>query len=518
VTSRRLALGGLALALGVATEVVAFDLPEVHLWLPDLLVGWALVACGLLTQARRPASRVGLLLLATGLAWFVGNVSGSLVYLHRGVLVHLIVTFPDGRATSRGQRAAVASGYAVSLLPVVWEAAPATVVVAAVLVAYSAGIRRGAIGSRRRAAGQALTAAGALGLVLALGALARATLPLDVVGRPSLLAYQVVVVSIGLGLAAALLGSGSERTDVTDLVVELGAARSASLRSALADALGDPSLGLGYWSAGDSRYLGADNRPVALPAPGSDRVATHIERDGEPVAVLVHDPTVLEDPLVQEAVASAARLSAANVRLLAEVRARVDDVEASRRRLLATRDNERAALERRLHDGARRRLSAVADRLAPFPGLRRVQRQVEEALGELDRLARGIHPALLVDEGLDAALRSLVDRLPYDVDLDVEVSQISPEVDAAAYYVCAEGLANIAKHARATRARVCVAAVGAELRVTVEDDGVGGADAARGSGVRGLADRVETLGGWLRLGEAPGGGTLLAAGIPLNRS
>ncbi len=512
-----------AIALGVAAEWAAFEVADVRRWLPDLLVGWVLVGCGLVGAARRPASRTGALLVAAGLTWFFGNFAGQLVYLHRGFLVHLLVVYPAVAASSRTTRAAIAGGYLASVTPIAWEHGPTSVALAAALLGYVALDYRRTAGSRRRARRQALWATAGLAAVLAAGALARATLPLDTVSRPSLLAYQAALCVIAVGLLAGLLTPDLDRVDVTDLVVELGTERTPGLRAALSRALGDPSLDVGYWY--DGGFVGADGRPLGLPHPGSARTVTFVEHEGARVAALVHDPAALEDRQVWEAVETAARLAAANGRLQREVRNRVVDLEDSRSRILRTGDEERVRLERRLHDGAERRLLEVATMLdrgrrsatasATSELVVGAEDQVRRALEELRRLARGIHPRLLSEAGLEAALRSLAGGFPVPVELEVGTPRLPAHVEAAAYFVCAEGLANVAKYAQASRARVSVVAGETHLTVVVEDDGVGGADPARGSGLRGLADRVAILGGTIRVESPAGCGTRLAAELPL---
>ncbi len=173
-----------SIVVGIAAEWAAFDAADVRLWLPDLLVGWVLVGCGVAAAVRRPASRTGALLVATGLTWFAGNFTGvqsevvarlseQLVYLHRGFLVHLIVAYPEGSASSRRARVAITSGYLVALLPAVWESPVATVVLSALLVGYCVLDHRRSRGTRRRARRQALWAAAGLGAVLSAGAVAR---------------------------------------------------------------------------------------------------------------------------------------------------------------------------------------------------------------------------------------------------------------------------------------------------------------------------------------------------------
>jgi len=253
---------------------------------------------------------------------------------------------------------------------------------------------------------------------------------------------------------------------------------------------------------------------------------TMVKRQGQPVAALVHDPAVLEDPGLLEAVTSAAQLAAANARLRAEVQTRVQELAASRRRILAARDEERRRLERRLHQGAEARLGELAATLRRGQGsaageqtrdqIAHAQQQLGRTLEELRRLAHGLHPRMLAEHGLQGALAALAKDLPFPVDLKVASTQLPQWIAAAAYFVCAEALTNTAKHAAAARVTVAVTASEDRLRVEIADDGVGGADPGRGSGLRGLADRVETIGGTLQVESIPGRGTRLAAEIPLS--
>jgi signal transduction histidine kinase len=252
---------------------------------------------------------------------------------------------------------------------------------------------------------------------------------------------------------------------------------------------------------------------------------TVVERQGQPVAALVHDPAVLEDPGLLEAVASAAQLAASNARLRAEVQARVVELAASRRRILAARDEERRRLERRLHEGAERRLGELAGTLRRSRRLAsgkpasdqiaRAEEQLARTLEELRRLAHGLHPRVLSEHGLEGALMALVRDLTLPVQLKVRGDQVPERVAVAVYFVCAEALANVAKHAAAAHVGVGVTSSEGWVRVQIEDDGVGGADPTHGSGLRGLADRVETFGGTLQVQSVPGHGTRLAAVIPL---
>jgi len=521
-------------ALGLTAEWVGFGWADPRHWIPDLAVGWTFIGCGLVAWARRPARRVGPLLAATGFTWFVGNfaqvgvaavawVAAHLVYLHRGPLVQLVLTYPSGRPGSRLVRGAVALGYAVAVITPIWRAA-ATILLAGLLLGVCAREYSRAVGRARRARLIALQAAVGLSLVLAGTTAARLLLPSEQVGGPTLLVYELALCLLACGLLAGLLVAPWQQTAVTDLVVELGEARSGTVRGQLSQALGDPSLEIGYWLPNRAGFVDAEGRMLSLPDPGSGRSVTVVEREGQPVAVLVHDPAVLEDPGLLEAVTSAAQLAAANARLRAEVQARVVELAASRRRILAARDEERRRLERRLHEGAEAQLGELAVTLRRSRRsaageqtrnrIAHAQEQLVRTLEELRRLAHGLHPRVLAEHGLADALAALAKDLPVPVDINVASTQLPQRVAVVAYFVCAEALANVAKHAAAASVTVAITAGDGRLRVEVADDGVGGADPARGSGLRGLADRVETIGGTLRVESTPGHGTRLAAEIP----
>jgi signal transduction histidine kinase len=205
-----------------------------------------------------------------------------------------------------------------------------------------------------------------------------------------------------------------------------------------------------------------------------------------------------------------------------------DEVAASRLRIVEASDTERRRLERNLHDGAQQRLVAASvglrlaqAKLRTSPDeaekvLEALSQDLGEALVELRELAQGIHPAVLTERGLGPALEVLTARAPLDVELGIELAERLPEpVETAAYYTVSEALANVVKHADASTAAVRVACDGGQIIVEVTDDGAGGADAERGSGLRGLSDRVETLDGELLVDSPPGGGTVVRAELPV---
>jgi signal transduction histidine kinase len=318
------------------------------------------------------------------------------------------------------------------------------------------------------------------------------------------------------------------RAAVAGLVVDLGAqAEPGDVRVPLARALGDPSLDLVYWVPTAGRYVDRGGTPRELPAPGEGRAATVVERGGLPIAAILHDPALSENAELVRSVASAAALAIENERLHADLQARLAELRASRTRLVEAGDRERRRIERNLHDGAQQRLVSVAMTLGLAHA--RARRQPDEvaalleearsalalAMDELRELSQGIHPGVLTERGLDAAVDELAGSAPLPVTVDGTVGRRLPEgVEGAAYFLVSESLANAAKHSHASSVRLAVALLGDRVVLRVEDDGIGGADPARGSGLRGLVDRIEALGGTMSVSSPPGRGTVLQAELP----
>jgi signal transduction histidine kinase len=327
-----------------------------------------------------------------------------------------------------------------------------------------------------------------------------------------------------LGLFWARLG----RVAVSDLILDLGQMpEPGRLRDALARALRDPSLELAYWVPETETYVGIDGRRVE-PVAEDGRAVALLERRGRPIAALVYDAALADDPALLNAVSTAAGLALENERLLADLRAQLAQLRESRARIVEAGDTERRRLERNLHDGAQQRLIALGLSLglaeskveqepaAAVELLGGAREELKLALEELRELARGIHPAVLTERGLPYALKTLAGRAPLEVVLDVRLDERPPPaIEAAAYYVVAEALANVAKYAHATRATVAVTMDDERLRAEVADDGVGGADPSSGSGLRGLEDRVQAFGGSLHWISPVGDGTRILAELPL---
>jgi signal transduction histidine kinase len=334
-------------------------------------------------------------------------------------------------------------------------------------------------------------------------------------------AVRAVYLLLPLGVVAGILSSRLRRPAASDLVVELRTAGATSLRERLARAVGDPTLEIAY-RLDDGRYVDAGGRPLELPQ-SADRAITLVTAQGEEVAALVHDPALLDEPALVESVRATAGLVLENERLAAQVRAQLAEVRASRARIVAATDAERRRLERNLHDGAQQRLVtlsvalglAAARDASASTVLSGAQDEVEEAITELRELARGIHPTLLRDQGLGAAVEALARRTPLPVTVEGPVDDRLPDaVELAAYLLVSEALTNVVKHASASEATVRLERDGGTLGVTIADDGIGGAREAADSGLAGLRDRLEALDATLVVESEPGRGTTLRAEIP----
>jgi signal transduction histidine kinase len=573
VLAAALAMGGALVALGFTSDHL--ELPGLHLAFL-LFVGWSFVGVGLYAWWRRPENRFGAIMVAAGFAWLVASLAVSdvpvlfslgvsLSVLYLATIVHLLLAFPTGRLEEKSDRELAIGAYVVTTVLVmpgllfldftaedcdgcpdnvfpVAESQTAfdvidivTSVLGAVLVievGRSLWRRWAAAAPHQRHALAPVLAAG-LFATTALGV----TLVLDVAG-----AGTVSGVAAGLGLAGLaavpwcfLLGLARTAVSrggvVGRLVARLGDTLGPDdLRAALAEALGDPTLEIAYWIPESGRYVDAAGRELAG-EPGEDRTTTPVELEGRRVGALVHDARLLDQPELVRAVADAAALALERERLEAELRAKVEELRASRARIVEAGYAAARRLERDLHDGAQQRLVSLAlglrmaeGRVASNPEeaqrlLRSAHAELDAAIAELRDFARGLHPGILADRGLDAALSALASRAPLPVEVEGSAQgRLSPGVESAAYFVVAEGLTNVAKYAEAETATVSVARDNGALTVEVRDDGVGGADPANGSGLRGLSDRVSALDGRLEVESPCDRGTVVRARIPVGDS
>jgi signal transduction histidine kinase len=537
------------------------------------------ITLGVLVWARRPESRTGMLLAAFPIAGVLADpivfpgsrlavtVGLAAVWLNAAIAAHLILSYPTGRLSSRLESAFVALAYgfafayalplllfysphaphdpqvrdcpscALPLTHVAWHDVTAVRhvldrVLVVLIVLFAALFLRKLV----RAVPVARSVALPLAVVAFVGAARFAVLVALRVFAPSSDALStsawswsatLVALAISLALSAGLLWGRVGRSAVADLVVELERTPPGSVRDALARALGDPSLELALWLPERTAYVDGEGRPLELPASGSRRAVTVLGPAEAPMAALVHDPALLERPALLTAAGAAARLALENERLQAELRLQLVEVRASRARIVTAADEERRRLERDLHDGAQQRLLSlglalqlVRSQLGPAANgaatmLGEAEAELTAALEELRALAQGIHPAVLTEQGLGPALKTLAARSPLPVEIrHIPDERLPSPLEAAAYFVVSEALANVAKHAHASAVSASIACADGLLLVEVEDDGVGGTEPRPGSGLAGLADRVHALDGRLMIQSEPGRGTRLRAEVP----
>jgi len=521
------------------------------------------VLCGLLVWSRRPASRFGPLMIAAGFMNFLSTlvwapsdllytVGQALDLVPPVLFFHVFLAFPDGRLRGSFVRSLVLASYVTaiggelvrmyfggfgprSLLehhvnPGVAETAlkaQLTMVSVFCLTGVAVlAVRRLHAGRPLRRSLSLLVDAFGLGLVMIASLFMSAAY-----GGPWVAQIRwATFVTLSLAPVIFLLGllqAHLARSALGDLVVELRVDLAPSdLRDALARTLRDPTLDLAYWLPDFGTYVDVEGRPLDLQDLGRGRATTLIERNGEHVAALLHDSSLQDEPELLGAVTAAAGIAVENARLQAELRARLEELRGSRARVIDAGQKERQRLERNLHDGAQQRLIALSLELSlveqRLPAgseararLDQARHEIAISLEELRDVARGIHPAVLTGHGLEVALESIAARASVPVRLTVTLDgRLQEQLEVVAYYVVSESLANVAKHARATSATVDVGRVNGQILVEIVDDGIGGADTERGSGLRGLADRVEALGGRLRVWTPQGGGTRVKAEIP----
>ncbi len=572
------ALAGLALAQIAVSLYFTLSTDRDHDLAVDLVallvIGCSFMGTGLFAWWRRPANLVGPLMYLTGWFWFfnVWFLSNTTAFFLLGFLlstvsyaflIHLLLVFPDERLETRLEGWVVAGGYfVVSVMQLtaallidpalngcedcpenpllvtsnqtpydIWSPLQSALGIAVLTGLVVALVRRWRTWpqTRRQQFAPVLWAGG---LSLSLISL---QLAVDLLGGPDPVAQAIFFVAlvpfavIPFAFLAGLLRSRLSRAEaVSDLVAGLSAsAEGRGLRDAVAEALSDPSVELAYWVPRTGTYVDADGVRVELPTEGDDRLWADVTHDGRRVGAIIHDGTLDDAADLVSTIASAAGLRMENEQLDAELRARLEELRASRARIVEAGYRERRRVERDLHDGAQQRLLALAlnlklarSRIDEDPAeagelLDEVSAELEQATAELRELARGIHPGLLTDRGLVPALEALAARAPVPVELETDIEKrAAPGVEAAAYFLVSEALANVAKHAEAQRAAVSISRSNGALVVEVTDDGRGGADPS-GSGLQGLADRVEALDGEFTVSNRGSGGTVVRASIPL---
>ncbi len=576
MTKRRWGL--FALGITLLGWVIGGEWVSIHALVPenhfiDALPGLSFLVAGIVALDRRPGNCIGWLMIAYVVVSYLGNwgnlqvpvvpaIGGSIgQQLGGAILAHMGLSYPTGRLRTRFERAVIGIIYGVSSVASLvillafdpradgcarcaWELAPfpsRTAVLTANLVAQRLGFIlvllflaavwlrwRRATPAERRELAPLWVAVCVVCVVDLMGAFAS---PFPVVQPFAYLVWELqslLYVSLPIIFLWGLLSARLARSAVGDLVIQLDRPLPpGELRACLARALVDPPLEVLYARDGLDGWVDAGGQPRSLPEPASGprtKTVTVVERGGQALAALIHDPAL--DQVLVQAAAAAAGMAIANERLQAEVRAQLEEVRASRQRIVEAGDAERRRVERNIHDGAQQRMATLAlslamlrDRAASDPAmaasLDQAAAELRQAIAELRELARGIHPAILTEEGLPAAVEALADRSALPVRVLADFDERLPwPIEATAYFVVAESLANVTKYARASGARVELSRCNGTLRVAVTDNGVGGADATRGSGLRGLEDRVCAVRGSFRVDNPPDGGTRVLAEIP----
>ncbi|MDQ6803772.1 MAG: histidine kinase [Actinomycetota bacterium] len=500
-------------------------------------VGVAYVLAGVLAWSRRPSNGIGALLCLGGLMLLGADLQNtgppSLVAVGLilgqapiAVILHILLAFPSGRLRGGLDRALVIAGYLVTIVVEppqylfthvsgpsgvlqvanrpdlieidrwIQRSLGAVVIVAAAIVL--AARLRGATQLQHRVLAflYSYGIAAILFLELAVNVLG----PLFGWGPITVFVLQIsALAGIPVAFALGVFRGGFARTgEIDELGAWLGANEGGrpALRDALAHALGDEAVGLLFWLPDRGRYVDAAGQAVELPQAGAGRAAVEIE------------------------------LALERERLTAELLASRDALRESRARIVEATDRERRRIARDLHDGLQTQLVLLAVRagqIAPDPaaadvreGLAEVRAGLDATSNELRRLVQGVMPALLIERGLYAAAEDLVDRMPVPTRLHLANADgaLPQSVESAGYFVIAEALTNAIKHSRAKQLAVSLERIEGRLKIEVRDDGVGGARVGGGTGLRGIADRVDVLGGRLLVESRPGQGTRLQVEVP----
>jgi signal transduction histidine kinase len=569
----RRALWPLTVAAGLAAESVLWrsGAPPAYVVF-DLVVGFTVVAVSFAVWESHPGNRIGPLLFLNS-AWFlispVRYIASpfwiSLAWVAQlassAVFAHMVLAYPSGRLKGRLDASFVVVVYIFGIaypaaeltvapaeqlfggcltgpcppMPPFIADAPAAfarmqllasvidmVLAAGFLVLVARRLVRSSPPRRRR-----FLPIAALALVATADFVVETFAPADTGNAWSAATVfdHGVKLAIAFTFFASLYSSRMSRSHLADLLARLAGAESGTVQALLSGLLHDPQLRLGLWDRDRGAYLDTAGGVLDV-APGSPRrVATRVSGSDGPLGVLVHDQALLDDSQLMSAVLAGTRLALENEQLQTRLRARLAEVQASSARLVRAGDEARRQLERDLHDGAQQRLMSIGlalqlarkelpDSSTAAELIDESEGELQAAIDELRNLAHGIHPAVLTEHGLQTAVTALARRLAIPVELSVTGGRMPASAETTAYFLICEALQNTVKHARASRATVAVAQQNGRVLVEVTDDGVGGADPASGSGLRGLADRVEAVGGRLSIESPASQGTTVRAELP----
>jgi signal transduction histidine kinase len=433
----------------------------------DLFAG--LVFLAVAVTSARGSQRYAALCAAVGLAWLAAPLDNVLLLLHRPLLLHAALAYPSGRLPGWGPRLLVAVAWAGALLPGSGQHPGAMLLLGVLLAAGAWSAAAQATWARRDVTRTSVAATTVLALSLVLPAGARLVWGSSAATQLLTGLYSGLVLLAGVILLAGLLHRSPRRE--TDAVIELSE-----------------------------------------------------ETGGEVLTALRTEVESRSSPADRSALLAAAELLESNARLQAGLSRGVEEVRASRSRLVAAAVTERRRLGQSLDAGARRYLDELRGILAALGSgadeevvrmVRACCTELDRTQEDLDQLAQGLHPRLLAEEGLDTALVDLGTRCPVPVDVRVRVGRLPEQIETAVWYACAEALTNVVKHAEATRAAIDVTVTTGEVTARVDDDGIGGARPVPGGGIAGLADRLSVVGGDVTVHPSPDGGTQVNIRVPV---
>jgi len=465
-------------AAAIAAQWRPFADGEVAIAVVDALAGAAFVAVGAVTVGRPGSRRFATVAALGGLAWFAGSLVDSFVYLHRPLMAHAALSYPAGRLPGRVACGVVAFAWlGAAAVPVGLNAGATIALGVGLLTVAATQLDPDGRGLQRRAVTVSRRATAVLAVALLVPTAIRILVPVSPIADGVTVGHAAAVTLAGVVLLTAGLLRTGGAADAADAVVEL-----------------------------------AD-----MPSPEVDVMAAVGQEDAGLAGRI-------DDPAMRVALETAADLLKANTQLEADLRAQVDDVRQSRRRLVAVADVESQRLERRLVEGTGKQIDDLENTLAELAQLvdgdaelmvGRVSSEIAALRDDLARLGRGLHPRRLVDDGLRAALVDLAQRSVVPIDVVVAADRLPSGVEKTLWYVCAEAVANAGKHADARMMQITIEHRVDVVVATVVDDGVGGARLSSGRGLTGLADRLDAVGGRLELSDRPDGGTRLQALVPL---
>jgi signal transduction histidine kinase len=565
-------LGGIALPLGlIIYPLLDMDgLPRLAAFVVTALpvIFWMYIAAGMIAWWRRPRSGVGMLLMWTGLTVWVVGLYNTTVPVFQAIgpvftslvlaaIVHLLLAFPTGRLHTTAERVIVAGMYfSMLVLPaplylfdpagpspsLVISDQPVIVTVFGYLRAIAsngfglvAGLAAAARLMRTRRGHRLALAAfygyGGFVVVFTLGAawVFRAWWPDQQLTLAAVQFIAIAVLPIAV-LAMFQLGGYRPTTELEALGAWLGESERTRtpIDVALADALGDPSLAVRYWSTELGAWVDADGLPAAAQERRAGRARYELGLGGQPLAAIDYDHTVPRDPREVERAASLVALALERERLTAQLKASRQAVVDSRERVVAAADAERRRISRGLHDGLQARLLLIgidAGRIATASTEDTVAARattlrddIDRAAAELRAFVNDLVPPALIELGVGGAVEELIESMPIPTQVDVAIfGRLGDGVELTAYLIVAEGLANVVKHSGADNCAVTLRTEGSWLHVEVRDDGNAAVDPSAGTGLAGIRDRVAAAGGHFGISTPSEGGTTLWAVIPLSQ-